>query len=359
MSRDGGPPPELDNGDIAWCHDAVQDVSRTFALTVDALEEPMATRICLGYLLCRIPDTIEDAGHIPPADAVSLLRTYGRALDPGDETEMETFVAEAEPWQPPKAQRSPDWHVVGEAVRVHTAFQKQPPEVREAIAPPVLELVEGMATFVERYAETGGLRLESAEELERYCYYAAGTVGHLITNLLTQGEMDESRQRALYETAEEFGLLLQLVNIAKDVGDDYTEENNVYLPASWLREAGVPQDHVVDPEYRDDAAAVVERTAARARTYLDDAQRYLTTMPLRDGNTLAAWGVPFLLAVGTLRELTERPEDALTDRDVKVSREEVYAVLAATRKAPQETIAELRSAIENRPLHTRPHTGEH
>ncbi|PHQ47674.1 hypothetical protein DJ68_00550, partial [Halorubrum sp. C3] len=48
---------------LAYCHDAVQDVSRTFALTIDALDPPLADQICVGYLLCRIPDTIDTHGH--------------------------------------------------------------------------------------------------------------------------------------------------------------------------------------------------------------------------------------------------------------------------------------------------------
>ncbi|MFC6757692.1 squalene/phytoene synthase family protein [Halomicroarcula sp. GCM10025894] len=51
--------------DIEWCYDAVHRVSRTFSLTISELDEPMARDICVGYLLCRVADTIEDAGHIP------------------------------------------------------------------------------------------------------------------------------------------------------------------------------------------------------------------------------------------------------------------------------------------------------
>ncbi|TKX52156.1 farnesyl-diphosphate farnesyltransferase, partial [Halorubrum sp. SS7] len=83
----------------------------------------------------------------------------------------------------------------------------------------------------------------------------------------------------LRETAEEFGLLLQLVNVSKDVYDDYTEENNVYLPAEWLEAEGVDQERVVHPENRESSARVVDRTADYARSFLDDAQAYLETMP--------------------------------------------------------------------------------
>ena len=353
MSGDASRPSNLQREpDLAWCQDAVQDVSRTFALTVESLEEPMATQICLGYLLCRIPDTIEDAGRIPPESGASLLRTYARAVDPDDDTTMGTFREAVEPWLPPEGERSDDWRVVASAPRVYATFETLPTDVRAAITPPVIELVEGMAMFVDDHAETDGLRIDTPAELEEYCYYAAGTVGTLITNLLTREGIDPDRRRTLYECAESFGLLLQLVNIAKDVHDDYTEEHNVYLPASWLTDAGVPQDAVVDQQHREAAASVVDRTADHARSFLDEAERYLHAMPLKHGNTLAAWGVPFLLAVGTLRELTESPADALSERDLKVSRREVYAVVEAMADADRGSISEFRSIIADEPFHT-------
>jgi len=187
--------------------------------------------------------------------------------------------------------------------------------------------------------------------LEQYCYYAAGTVGNLITNLLTRGDLTEERATRLRETAEEFGLLLQLVNVSKDVYDDYTEENNVYLPAEWLEAEGVEQERVVHPENRESSARVVGRTADYARSFLDDAQAYLETMPLSNGNTMEAWTVPYLLAVGTLRELGSRPEDALTETGVKVSRQEVFAVMSAASDVGRDSLAELRQTIARTPFH--------
>ena len=345
-------PPGVDHeADLAWCHETVQGVSRTFALTIDVLEEPMADHICLGYLLCRVADTIEDAGHIPPEPQAELLRRYDAALDPDAEGDIEAFRAAVDEWLPPADERSADWAVVAEAPRVMATFEELPADVQAAIVPPVRELVEGMAMFVDRHATEGGLRIDSRDELEEYCYYAAGTVGNLITNLLTRGDIAADRRQRLYDTAVDFGLLLQLVNISKDVYDDYTEENNVYLPAEWLADEGIDQEAVVEPENRDDAAKVVSRTASHAQSFLGDAEGYLKAMPLRHGNTLAAWGVPFLLAVGTLRELTANPEDALTERGVKVSRQEVFAVMSAMRNEGKESLSDLRQTIAKRPYH--------
>ncbi|ADJ15676.1 farnesyl-diphosphate farnesyltransferase [Halalkalicoccus jeotgali B3] len=346
--------------DLEWCHEAVEGVSRTFALTIDVLDEPMSSYICVGYLLCRIADTVEDAHHIPPETQATLLRTYHAVLDPDDPTGVETFTESVAEWIPEDGERTADWEVVARTPRVVRTFERQPDSVIAAIRPPVLELVSGMALFVERYADSGGLRIRTRTELEEYCYYAAGTVGLLITNLIcrntgppgeeTEG-VDPSVERTLYENAESFGLLLQLVNIAKDVYDDYHEEDNVYLPATWLDAEGVPQERVLAAEYADGSTAVVKRTAEHARTFLDDAQRYLETLPEVEGNRLAAWAIPYLLAVGTLRELSARPEDALSERDVKVSRSEVGAIVSRMLgETDSALVGDLRTRIAARPF---------
>ena len=351
LSRNREEPP-ADEADLEWCHDAVQGVSRTFALTIEVLDEPMSTYICVGYLLCRVADTVEDASHIPPEEQATLLRCFDRVLDPSDETSVTEFESAIEEWLPPESERSEDWNVVAETRTVVHSFRAQPRSVRNAVRPPVRELVQGMVLFVERYADQGGLRLKDREELEEYCYYAAGTVGYLITNLVTRGEVESDTERTLYGTAESFGLLLQLVNIAKDVYVDFREENNVYLPATWLREAGVEQSELNDPEQHERVAAVVHRTADHARGFLDDAQQYLEEVPETDGNRLAAWAIPFLLAVGTLRELSTRPEDAATGEGVKISRQEVAAIVTAMAgERDRDALADLRRTISEEPFH--------
>jgi len=337
--------------DEAWCHEAVQGVSRTFALTVDVLEEPMSTHICLGYLLCRVADTVEDAGHLPSAEQAQLLRTYRDAVDPDSDVTVQQFRADVDEYVPAPEERNDDWEVVAKSPTVLATFEALPADVRGAVVSPVVEMVEGMATFVGRYSDAGGLRIDDAEELEEYCHYAAGTVGELVTNLLTRTDVDPAQAERMEGTAEGFGQLLQLTNVSKDVYDDYVEENNVYLPGEWLEAEGVPQNEVVEPAHRTSAARVVQRTADHARGFLDDAQTYLESMPLVHGNTLEAWSVPFLLAVGTLRELRKNPEHALTERGVKVSREEVFAVTHAASTSGRDALSDLRAKIAKQPFH--------
>ncbi|MFB6140736.1 MAG: phytoene/squalene synthase family protein [Halosimplex sp.] len=333
--------------DLDYCYEAVQDVSRTFALTVAELDEPMSRDICVGYLLCRIADTIEDAGHIPPAEQRALLDRYNDVLDPETDESIDEFRAAVDEWIPEEP--NDDWSVVAEAPRVFRTFEGLDEDSRSAIRPPVRELVGGMAMFVERYSEQGGLRLQTFGELEEYCWYAAGTVGTLVTGLLSRN-VDDSVSETLHNNARSFAMLLQLVNVSKDVATDFEEENNVYIPQELLEDEELDTEDIRDEDNGEEFVPVIRRVVDRAEGYLDGAQTWLEAMPEIRGNTLSAWAIPFLLAVGTLRELEERPEDVIEEGDVKVSRSEVTTLFATFAGEDDPSVAELRSKIRQRPL---------
>lgn len=342
--------PDTGVDDLTWCYDVVEDVSRTFAITVSELAEPMARDICLGYLLCRVADTIEDARHIPPAAQASLLDTYGRALDPADPTTVEAFTAEATEWRP--AEAGDDWGVVANTPRVVRPFRASPADTRAVVRPAVRDLVAGMAMFVRRYEGVGGLRVRTTEELSEYCWYAAGTVGRLVTGLVARDEPRAVRER-LYSTGWSFALLLQLVNVARDVAVDYETENNVYLPQELLDRHGLTVADIADPTRAAAFAPVIGAVVDRAEAHLDGAQAWLEAMPTVRGNSLSAWAIPFLLAVATLRELSARPEDVIASGGVKIARSEVAAVIGAAGDGiAAADLGSLRERIASRPLDT-------
>ena len=352
MTRESATGADVQGMHLDWCHDAVQEVSRTFALTINTLSEPLSSRTCVGYLVCRIADTIEDTDRIPAHEKARLLHRLDDVLDPNCGDTVVEFLDELEPWIPSGDERDDDWTVVEHADRVLDTFNAQPDAVQSAMRPPVRELVTGMAMFVDRYEEEGGVRIQTVDELEEYCYYVASTVGHLTTNLVClQHDLSDEAEEQLYDTAEEFGQLLQLTNISKDAYDDYTEENNIYLPAEWLAEEDVPQDRLLDTEHRESAAVVVERVADRARTYIDEALTYIETLPRDEDDLAAACGLTYLLAIGTLREVSETPQEALTPGDVKVSRSEVFAVMEALFDgSAQDRVADIKNEIAAEPF---------
>lgn len=341
------PAEELQASDLDWCHDAVEDVSRTFALTVSELDEPMTDYICVGYLLCRIPDTIEDAAHIPPTEQYRLLARYRDAIDPEKSTTVADFRSAVDKWIPDTPDA--DWEVVAESERVVATFRAFDADARAAMRPPIIEMADGMATFVHRYRSEGGLRLQTTEELEEYCWYVAGTVGELVTSLLAPDATDDQTVR-MRENARSFALLLQIVNIAKDIRDDYREEDNVYVPASLLDAEGLAPGDIDDSSNSDAFAPIVRALVDHAEQYADGAEAWLDAQPRTRGNTLSAFGVPFLLAIATIRELRARPEDVIAEGEVKVDREEVFALLDEF-AGDEPSVTALREQLQEQPLH--------
>ena len=157
--------------DIAWCHEAVQDVSRTFALTVDVLEEPMSSHICLGYLLCRVADTIEDDPGLSSATKARLHADFVAALESGESAaESCAGMADSLSERMPDAEREL-LRGTGLVIEMTRSFERVQ---REALVTCVRTMGEGMGEY-QRNASLSGLADTGA--LDRYCYYVAGVVG--------------------------------------------------------------------------------------------------------------------------------------------------------------------------------------
>lgn len=94
---------------------------------------------------------------------------------------------------------------------------------------PALDLIRGMRS------DLGPVRVQSAEELELYCYRAAGTVG-----LMMAGTLGAARPEA-QRYAASLGMAMQLTNICRDVLEDMARDR-LYLPENIL------QKHACDCE---------------------------------------------------------------------------------------------------------------
>ena len=133
---------------------------------------------------------------------------------------------------------------------------------------PALALIEGVAT------DLGRIRLADEEELVRYCYGVASTVGLLMCPVL------EVRSPWARAHAIDLGIAMQLTNIARDVAED-AERGRVYLPRTWLRHAGTTPEAVLGGTAPPDAVAVaVERVLDLADRYYASGEAGLRAIPL-------------------------------------------------------------------------------
>lgn len=324
---------------IEWSHEILQDVSRTFAIPIERIDQPLSDYICAGYLLCRIPDTVEDSPNISTENKNEFFDIYSESLrNQNKKDEVMDKIREIRPEDPYEEDH---WNLVDRSDDVLDVFFSFPEDTRVGIREPVLELVEGMKKFCNSYE--GGVRIQTVDELKEYCYYVAGTVGHLLANIAST--YPDDMEEEIQEKAENYGLLLQMVNIIKDVHDDYEDENNIYVPSELLDDYGIEQDKLLDSSNIEDTEEVMKELISEARGYVKDARSYVTGVTEDNRSNLTSWAIPYLLSIATLRELEHNVSEALTEGGVKMSREEVFSIISSLEDADVDEFKELEDRI--------------
>jgi farnesyl-diphosphate farnesyltransferase len=211
---------------------------------------------------------------------------------------------------------------------VFAEFGALPPRTRDIVRRWVTEMVVGMRKFVFLYPH--GIRIQTVEEFREYCYYVAGTVGYLLTDLWHEHSpaIGRARYERLRERCRAFAEALQTVNILKDVAHDARVENAIYVPEELLRANGGSHASLLDAARASESRGAIERLVGLARADLEEARAYLLLIPRRALSIRLFCMLPLLFAHATLRDFT-RAGATGAGSVVKISRREVRSLLAA------------------------------
>ncbi|MEM1203002.1 MAG: phytoene desaturase family protein [Acidobacteriota bacterium] len=128
------------------------------------------------------------------------------------------------------------------------------------------ELVRGLRS------DLGTVRFATVDDLVRYCYQVASTVGVMMCRLLRTTAPDA----VLY--AIDLGIAMQLTNIARDVREDLAE-GRIYLPASWVSPSVVERGVAGDAAASADTYGAVERLLTLAEDYYRSADIGIELLP--------------------------------------------------------------------------------
>ena len=310
---------------MATLHELLVGASRTFAVGIEILPQPLRDEITVAYLLLRVSDHLEDSRELPDAEKILLLEEWRRVLgdgavrETGRGTGREALIRRLGETR----EETPDASVAREAEAVLAGLDGLEPAAREILARRVRESTAGMARWTQR-----GSVFESEADLDDYMHEVAGRVGHLLTELFTLRlsgvGRDFDRMMAL---GREFGLALQTVNVIRGLHED-RDRGWVYVPASFLPDAGVGPRDLFEPDNREAAMAVLDRLVEKADRHLDAARAYLRMIPRRHHRVRLFCLLPLLFAVRTLAISRTNPD--VLDRETKMTRREVVTI---TRRA--------------------------
>jgi phytoene/squalene synthetase/2-polyprenyl-6-methoxyphenol hydroxylase-like FAD-dependent oxidoreductase len=311
--------------DWAFCKESLGEVSRTFSRPIAMLPPRLEVAVTLGYLLCRVADTIEDHTKVDPAMRDALFALFLAVLEKNASAEpfAEAFcVIDGEDAELSLARSLP---------RVMRVYEAQDDAVKRACVRWVSEMARGMSLYTHRLpGEDGVAAVHTVADLERYCYYVAGTVGHLLTDLFVHeigADPEGQLALALRDRAEGFAMGLQLTNILKDVTDDLSRGVS-YVPRSECVRQGFAVARLADPEVRDRAHAAVAPIFRVARARLDDALEYSLAIPADRPQIRLFCLLPLWMAARTL--VLAKGNDAMftPSEPVKIARAEVEELIA-------------------------------
>ena len=233
MQAETAPSPEL-RAAQAHCRAVTLRSGSSFAAAFWMFPKPKRRAAHAIYAFCRFADDVADDPRVRGSRALLLERWRAE-------------LGAAYQGQPS--------HPVGVALADAVRRFDLPREIFE-------ELLRGVESDLERAP------LEKFEDVTRYCFRVASTVGILLVRLC-----GHRSPRAL-EYAEAMGIAVQLTNILRDVGED-AAAGRIYLAREDMSRFGVSAQSLCADPTPDELRVLLACYAERARLYYERAERLL------------------------------------------------------------------------------------
>jgi farnesyl-diphosphate farnesyltransferase len=307
-------------------------VSRSFYLTLAVLPRSVRDQIGLAYLFARAADTIADTGQLDQKTRLDCLSRLKAQFVKGhvnsqEITAIRTLVA---PNQPNPHERI----LIEELVQCFSLYQQLNPQDQTRIANLLPTLIEGMEfdqVQFQDHAKGKVLALPTMNDLDYYTYAVAGCVGAFWTKMMCAHlpNLMAWDQGMMVPIGIRYGKGLQLVNILRDLPQDL-RKGRCYVPLSLLQEVGLQPKDLLNEQSFPVFRPILRRLILIARDHLDQGWQYTMAIPRMEIRLRLACMWPILIGMRTLNLLAETSNALDPSRPLKVSRPEVYRMMAAT-----------------------------
>jgi phytoene synthase len=254
---------------LAHATGTIEVGSKSFAAAAKLFAPDVRRSVLMLYAWCRHCDDVVDGqelgfGTVAPGQYGGNYRGHDRGHDGAHDGAHELALLREQTGRAYAGEPMAD--------PAFAAFQEV--ALGRGIAPRfAFDHLAGFAMDVE------GARYDTIEDTLRYCYHVAGVVGLMMAQIMG------AKEPLVLDRACDLGLAFQLTNIARDIVDD-AHNGRCYLPAQWLREAGIPPGEVALARHRMALAKVAARLVDYAEPYYDSAALGIAALPLR-----SAWAI--------------------------------------------------------------------
>ena len=175
--------------DLAYQAESLQGVSRTFALTIPQLPAPLRDAVGNAYLLCRVADTIEDEAALSAQQKREFSERWVGVVEGSEDAgafanDLSVLLT--------RSITESERDLITNVFRVIRITDSLSAAQRQALLRCVKIMTRGMAEFQEGAGLEG---LNDLKHLDRYCYYVAGVVGEMLTELFCDYSDEIGAQR--------------------------------------------------------------------------------------------------------------------------------------------------------------------
>ncbi|TDO94502.1 farnesyl-diphosphate farnesyltransferase [Halanaerobium saccharolyticum] len=313
---------------MKYAREILKKVSRSFALTIPMLDDEIKDEILLTYLQDRILDNFEDEIHPPDLklqqemmDRVSRIFStaeYDRSSDFAIIKEKSSLI-----------EKDSLRELTENIDLIYRSYQSFEPEIQDISHKWLQEMNQGMQKYLSK-------KVETFSELDEYCYYVAGTVGGFLTEtIIYKFEIEAQNKKRLMDNFNQAGLFLQKVNLIRDIREDLESRDKHFWP---LKDLGISEKELIDPSYKKQALAALEKMLADLKTHIPALRKYYQALPAELKGYKKFFAVNNALGLATMEKLKNNPDVFYGNKPVKTSKLTFLNIIRAPEKYLLEQI---------------------
>jgi farnesyl-diphosphate farnesyltransferase len=299
-----------------YCRNALQNVSRSFALTIPLVEKNILVPILVGYLEARILDSFEDEKSDVNLDKrIENIKKVIKVIERPDSLKSELMIKEigdeaatiiSNPHYLDLAQN------MDKVIAVHKTMDSH---AQSSISLWFGRMADGMEKYLNK-------RIDTFPQLDEYCYYVGGTVGGMLTDLVVENteKATQSQVKILRMGQNDFGLFLQKVNIIRDFREDILRNEKIFWPYNIFKNEGLKPPDVLRKENEKKALVILEKMISSARGNVNASRDYINAVPEDYPGYKRFTAINFLMGTATIDRIEGNTDIFYNETPVKIDK---------------------------------------
>ena len=307
---------------IKFCKNILKKVSRSFALTIPMLDDKLYEPVMIIYLQDRLLDNFEDEVEgIALSRRTHLMDKVVEIFDPDnpDPSKAVKFIEDNADLIEDKALR----RLTENASILREAYDNLEPSIKDSSFKWLEEMNEGMKEFLTT-------EVDNFNDLDRYCYYVAGTVGGFLTDLIIdKSYLAGTEKEKLKDNFEDAGLFLQKVNLIRDIKKDIEQRNKNFWP---MKSLGISEDMILDIQYKEEVMTALSEMLEDVKQHIEGLVLYMEGIPDFYSGYKKFFCVNNALGLATLEKMEGNQDLFYGRKKVKVPKIEFLKIINSPRK---------------------------